>query len=114
MEKRLFAFLICFMLLLSSCSGDVIDPIVTNAPEEFPTSELTEAPAFVSLAGYKVVRPMHTSDRIVDAAVGLKKVLDKAVENITIGDDWHRDSEELPAEALEILVGETNRPESVG
>lgn len=113
MKKRLLTFFICAMLLLSSCSGDVLDPIITNAPDEFPTSELTEAPTSVSLAGYKVVRPSLASNQVVDAAVELKKALDKTIENITIGDDWHRESEELPAEALEILVGETNRAESV-
>ena len=113
MKKRIFAFLVCIMLLLSSCSGDVLDPIITNAPEEFPTSELTEAPTAVSLAGYKVIRPSLASNQVVDAAVELKKALEKTIENITIGDDWHRESEELPAEALEILVGETNRAESV-
>ena len=114
MKNRLFAFLICFVLLLSSCSGDVIDPIVTNAPEEFPTSELTEAPAFVSLAGYKVIRSSKASNSIVTAAVELKKAISEVAADITIGDDWYKTGDALPAEALEILVGETNRPESVG
>ncbi len=113
MKKRIFAFLICIMLLLSSCSGDVLDPIITNTPEEFPTSELTEAPAAVSLAGYKVVRSERAAQSVVSAAVDLKTKLSEQAEGITISDDWHKASEEFPAEALEILVGETNRPESV-
>lgn len=114
MKKRIFAFLVCIMLLLSSCSGDVFDPIITNAPEEFPTSELTEAPTAVSLAGYKVIRPEKAAQSIVSAAVDLKTKISEQAEGITISDDWYnKNSGELPAEALEILVGYTNRTESV-
>lgn len=114
MKKRFFASLICIMLLLSSCSGDVLDPIITNAPEEFPTSELTEAPVAISLAGYKVIRSEKAAQSIVSAAVDLKAKISEQAEGITISDDWYnKKAGDLPAEALEILVGETNRAESV-
>ncbi len=114
MKKRIFAFLICILLLLSACSGDVLDPIITNAPEEFPTSELTAAPAAVSLAGYKVIRSEKAAQSIVSAAVDLKTKISEQAEGITISDDWYnKNAGDLPAEALEILVGETNRDESV-
>lgn len=100
------------MMLLSSCSGNVIDPIVTDASDELTSSELTEAPADVSLAGYKVVRSYKASSAMVTATVELKKTLAEVADGITIGDDWYKESEALPDEALEILVGETNRPES--
>ena len=113
MKKRLSSLLICIMMLLSSCSGDVLDPIITNAPEEFPTSELTEVPTAVSLTGYKVIRSSKASNSIVSAAVELKKALSEVAEDITIGDDWYKTGDALPTEALEILVGETNRTESI-
>ncbi len=101
------------MLLLSSCSGDVLDPIITNAPEEFPTSELTEAPSAVSLSGYKVIRSEKASQTIVSASIEFKKAIEAVAGDITIGDDWYnKNAGELPTEALEILVGDTNRPES--
>ena len=101
------------MLFLSSCSGDVLDPIVTMPVEELPTSELTEAPSTISLAGYKVVRSDKASSAMVSAAVEFKKALDAVADGITIGDDWYnKNTSELPAEALESLVGDTNRPES--
>ena len=101
------------MLFLSSCSGDVLDPIVTMPVEELPTSELTEAASTISLAGYKVVRSDKASSAMVSAAVELKKALDAIADGITIGDDWYnKNTGELPTEALEILVGDTNRPES--
>ncbi len=113
MKKRLFSLIVCIMMLLSSCSGDVIDPIVTMPNEELPTSEITEAPSAVSLAGYKVIRSAQASNSIVTAAVELKKTLSESVESVTIGDDWYKTGDTLPTEALEILVGETNRTESV-
>ena len=113
MKKRLFSLLICIMMLLSSCSGDVIDPIVTLPNEELPTSEITEAPSAVSLAGYKVIRSAQASNSIVAAAIDLKKTLSETAEGVTIGDDWYKNGDALPAEALEILVGETNRTESI-
>ncbi len=113
MKNRLFSLLICIMLLLSSCSGDILDPIITNAPEEFPTSELTEAPSAVSLAGYKIIRPERAAQSIVSAAVELRIAISESFPDVTISDDWYnKNAEELPAEALEILVGETNRAET--
>ena len=101
------------MLFLSSCSDDVLDPIVTMPATELPTSELTEAPSAISLAGYKVVRSDKASSAMVSATVEFKKTLEAIADGITIGDDWYnKNTGELPAEALEILVGDTNRPES--
>ena len=112
MKNRLFAFLICIMLLLSSCSGDVLDPIITSPVDEFPTSELTEASVPVSLADYKIIRSSTASQSIVSAAVELKKSLSEAVGEIGIADDWARSADDIPAEGLEILVGDTNRKET--
>ena len=114
MKIKIFALIMCFMMLFSSCSGDVLDPIITDPVTELPTSELTEAPTAVSLAGYKIIRAEKASQSIVSAAVDLKSKLETSVEGITIADDWYnKNAGELPAEALEILVGTTNRPESI-
>lgn len=114
MKNRILTLLVCIMLLLSSCSGDVLDPIVTMPQEELPTSEITEAPSSISLAGYKVIRSQKASNSIVTAAVEFKKTLESVAEGLTIGDDWYnKNAGELPAEALEILIGDTNRPESI-
>ena len=113
MKKRIFALLICIMILLTSCSGDVIDPIITMPHEELPTSEITEAPTAVSLAGYKIIRSEKASQSIISVAVELKGKLEALADGITISDDWYnKNAGELPTEALEILVGDTNRTES--
>lgn len=109
---RFIALLVCILMLFPSCSGDAIDPIVTDPGVEYPTEEKTEAPTHISLAGYKVIRSENASKQIVSAAVDMRKTLDETSGNITIGDDWIKSGETLPEKALEILVGETNRPES--
>lgn len=109
---RFFAFLLCIMMFLASCSGDVLDPIVTQEHSELPTVEKTEAPTTVSLSGYKVIRSSKASDSVVAAAMSLRKTLDSVAEGITIADDWYKTGDTLPENALEILVGETNRAET--
>ncbi len=111
--KRLLALLLLITVFATSCSGDVLDPIVTDPGVEYPTEEKTEAETHVYLAGYKIIRSEKASGTVVSAAMELRKTLAEIAEDITISDDWLKSGEELPAEALEILVGETNRPESI-
>ncbi len=110
MKKRLFAFLICIIMLLSSCTGG--DPAITETTGADTTAELTEAPSAVSLAGYKVIRSEKASQAVISAAVELKNAIEKVADGVTISDDWYKTGDTLPDEALEILVGDTNRPES--
>ncbi|MBO5701898.1 MAG: hypothetical protein J6S71_05630, partial [Clostridia bacterium] len=111
--KRFFALIICAMMLMTSCSDDILDPIITDPGEEFPTSELvTEAPSAVSLEGYKVIRSEKASAQIISATVDFKKKIEAEAGTIAIGDDWYKSGDTLPEKALEILVGATNRPET--
>lgn len=105
---RLFAALICAVMLLTSCTGDaeVTDPVVES------TAETTELPSSVLLSGYKVVRSSKASKDMISASVKFKNTLEETVKDIAIGDDWYKSGETLPEKALEILVGETNRPET--
>ena len=101
--KRLFALIVCLMIAMTSCSDDILDPIVTDPASEFPTSELvTEAPSAVSLEGYKVIRSERASEQIITATVNFKKKLDTSATGLTIGDDWHRSDETLPEKALDV------------
>ena len=110
---RFFALTICFLIIFSSCAGGAVEPIATDPVEELTTAELTEAVTSVSLAGYKVIRSEKASSQLIAATVEFKKSIEATTENITIGDDWYKSSETLPEKALEILIGATNRPESV-
>ncbi len=110
--KSFFAILICLVMLMTSCSDDILDPIVTDPGIEYPTEEKTEAPSSVSLSGYKVIRSEKASKQIVSATVDFKKKIETEAGSIAIGDDWYKSGEALPEKALEILVGATNRPET--
>ena len=113
MKTRIFALLICVIMLLSSCDGG--EHIAVESTDAVTTAEpATEAPSSISLSGYKVIRSQKASNAIVTAAVEFKKTLESVAEGLTIGDDWYnKNAGELPAEALEILIGDTNRPESI-
>ena len=110
--KRFFALLVCFMMLMTSCSDDLLDPVVTDPGAESPTAEKTELPSSVLLSGYKVVRSSKASKDMISASVKFKNTLEETMKDIGIGDDWYKSGETLPEKALEILVGETNRPET--
>ncbi len=110
--RRMIAFLILIMMVMTSCSDDILVPTVTDPVFDHTTEEETEIPTAVSLSGYKIVRPAKASDELVSAAITLRRAIEEQAENVTIIDDWLKSGETLPAEALEILVGETNRPES--
>jgi len=115
--KRILSILICILMLLSSCTKEPVLPTVTDVTEgtdELATSEpVTELPSEISLSGYKVIRSAKASKTVIEGAVNLKKKLDALTDNVSIGDDWHKSDEEIPEKALEILVGSTNRPESL-
>lgn len=106
------AVLLFIITALVSCAVSPLEPSGSNSGEDVTTAELTEAQAFISLSGYKVVRPTKASGEVITATVALKNRLEAQAENITISDDWVRSEDEITAQALEILVGTTNRPES--
>lgn len=64
---------------------------------------------------YKIIRPEKTSDEVVNAAVKLRHaVMDITGTDVTISEDWYnKNTETLPETAKEILVGQTNRQESI-
>ena len=63
---------------------------------------------------YSLVRPEHASDEERDAAVKLRSAFkDKfKIDDVSLSDDWIKRGETLEEGLLEILVGDTNRPES--
>lgn len=72
----------------------------------------------VAVAGateYKIIRPEKASDAVVNAAVKLRHaVMDVTGSDVTINEDWYnKNTETLPETAKEILIGQTNRQESV-
>lgn len=85
------------------------------------TDESTTEPQPVSVAicsggasEYQIVRPDRGyTDTLKDAVQLLRKSLsENANVDMKVIEDWVKDVSEIPAEAAEILIGNTNRPES--
>ena len=103
------AILCAAAALLSSCSGGE-----TAATDTAEASQTEASPSGIGLDGYAVIRPMKATGRETDVAVSVRKALEDEGLSVTISDDWVKDVSSLPAVAKEILVGNTNRPETAG
>ena len=62
---------------------------------------------------YTIVRSERAKEEIVDLAVSLRLSINEKFDcNIAIGSDWVKPGTEIDPSAYEILVGDTNRPET--
>ncbi|MBQ9079692.1 MAG: alkaline phosphatase [Clostridia bacterium] len=123
--KRIIAFilaLITCMVVFAACdnapdpSGDgTTTPVETTTVEPVETEAPAELITIVSdgSSEYKVIRPERTSQTVISAASDLRIAMSDAIgKQITIGDDWVKNPEEIPEAAKEIVVGECDRPET--
>ncbi|MBQ8509649.1 MAG: right-handed parallel beta-helix repeat-containing protein [Clostridia bacterium] len=63
---------------------------------------------------YVIVRPDTSTESVTNVAVALKKSLAEITgTELDLTTDWVKRGEEVPTGTLEILVGQTNRPESL-
>ena len=127
MLKRFTAFLLAFLMLFSlvACVGDgegteapagsenATDPTAENTEEVAVPVEITAE----MLAEYVLRRPENVKGESITVTIEAAKKLRDALKNtlgvdLSLNDDWHKASEELPATAKEILVGKTNRTET--
>ena len=126
MKKITALFLALLMLLPSLLACNETTPEETTEAEvpAETTLEETTAPAPTGLSlisegatEYVIVRPSECQSFIVDAMSELRAaVKDKYGINITPKDDWVKgikDGEAYDSAALEILIGATNRRESI-
>lgn len=117
-------FLIClmtvFMLLALGPVGCTPQPEPpaddTNNPADPPSDEQKEVLALISqgISNYTTIRPDTTSVEIRQAVMNLTQaIIDTTGYTIKPGTDWVNYGEEVPTDTLEILVGRTNRAESI-
>ena len=124
MKKITALFLAIIMLLpaLAACNGTE-DEVTDTTPVE-TTVEETEAPAPTGIllvsggvTSYVIVRPEECQSFITDAMSDMRKAIDeKYGVKIQPQDDWvkgHPKGEAYISEAPEILIGDTNRKESM-
>ncbi len=123
MFKRITAFLLAFLTVftLIGCNGTgstntTADPGTSDIPETDPPVVTVELTADM-LKEYTVYRPEKVKGESIEittaSAVKLRKAIQSAFEiEISLKDDWYKQSDGLPETAKEILVGKTNRAES--
>ena len=105
---KILILLCLFCLLLAGC-GDTADPAVN--PEETTVPEEKEMLVLMGGAdAYTLIRDEDFGKIGTDAAVELHKLFDYA---ISIDTDWVQRGAEPTFGSFEILIGPTNRPESV-
>ena len=116
---RYFALILCLVLCLAvvvacnsgSTNNETTD---TQGSTDAPTTDLPVSLFKINVADYALLRPDTTDSATVKAAVALNKyVLENCKTGFkTFGSDFLRKGEEPDPNALEILVGTTNRAES--
>ena len=126
MLKRFTSFLLAFLMVfaLVACTGGSEDtePLGsendTSAIEE--VTEKVEVPFDITaemLSEYILRRPESVKGESIEVTLQATKALRSKINEVfgvelTLQDDWHKATEELPATAKEILVGKTNRVET--
>lgn len=114
MKKRNLTLLLALVLMLSACSNDPVDvaPTVTT-PDTSTAAETTISPEIRLDAGYTIIRPEDGASSEIDAAVLVSSAASELGLRLDIDNDWLNQARgEQPSE-FEILVGLTNRPESI-
>ncbi len=117
---RTMSTLLCSLLLvaaLAACGQQGDDPVASGSSDTdaTTTTSVSEDPKFeVNIEEYALIRPDGAAQSTIDAAVLLNKtaneVTGKKFKSFT--DDFVRDESEIDAAAYEILIGDTNRPQS--
>lgn len=109
--KVLPILFIIITFLINSCDNKV--------QESVTDTEDTSKSEYVSLAKekqteYKIIRPDNATDLVIETAKEFKNNLETLTgAKFKIETDWINPKEEYDSDAKEILIGETNREESI-
>lgn len=111
--RNIFAALLAAGLLLCGCQ-ETAEPDATGETAAETVEEVQELCLFENGEGlYKLVRPEECSADVTDAAtLGWRLIKDAYGCELKIMTDWVKKSEDIPVGTPEILIGETNRPET--
>ncbi len=119
MKKRITSFIFALLIAFSAigCQPEPLEPVDTTAPETLPPKPAQVVLKESGIPGYTVIRPERAEDAIIKQATSLRKGLLELYggERTDIGfsDDWVKNKEDIVNDDPEILVGLTNRPESI-
>jgi len=104
---------LCMLLgVFAACSGNENPPV--ESTEAAPETTAEPAGIVMSLLSeYKVIRPENAHADVVDAAVSIREAMLKLVDKVDIKTDFYKEGVPgLSIDDHEILVGNTERPES--
>ncbi|MBQ2686493.1 MAG: exo-alpha-sialidase [Clostridia bacterium] len=117
--KKIVILAICGLLLLgliacnSKDTNKTTASLTTNAPTTSGTGAEQNNPS-ISLEGYKVIRATKADSKMIKAAAHLKNAIcDNVLDDVKVGIDEIRVNETYDPTLKEILIGETNREESI-
>ncbi len=106
--------LACILLGAVSCTGGESDITTEQITEAITTAPETEAPGFTLTADYKLVRPDDSADGEVKAIQILSRGLESATGvKCSMTTDFTKKGTEVVPNEFEILVGKTNRADSI-
>jgi hypothetical protein len=112
-KNRLIAIICIFVLVLSlfSCGKN---PEQSGENNDVTTTPTYETKLLSSWQNYTIVYPDKASVTVSNAFSELRNVIKEKYDvSLPIKSDFKLPYEELPVGTLEILIGETNRPESI-
>jgi len=111
MNKRKYAVIAAALLLAAGCAC-FTGCDSQGGGTETVSQEVLQANAAAKFTGYTIVRPDSAGGGTVDAAVALRKALIDLGLELEMTTDWVNRGEEMPVGTQEILIGNTNRPET--
>ena len=118
MKRFLCLFLSTLMLLgMVGCGSEPAGAAVdttTAAPETTTPPPVIKTIVADGASNYTIIRGEMATQSDIDAAIKLRTaIIDATGAQVGLGTDWVKKGTELPAQAFEIVVGDTNRPQTV-
>ncbi len=107
--KRLIALLCAVLICLSSCAIDAGDSVVSSDVQSLTDINVE----FILNSNYKIVRADDSTDGIPAAQFIRSAIEEISGEKLELKTDWVRRGEDIIPGEFEILVGPTNRKESI-
>ena len=115
--KKFFVIAICLILSVGfiACNSSDTQKTTASLTTDTPgTTAPVEEDNGLSLGGYKVIRATKADSKMVKAAAHLKNAIcDNVVDDVKTGMDEIRVNETYDPTTKEILLGNTNRDESI-
>ena len=122
MKARLLSLLLCTLMVfvcLTGCGAANGSSETTTSATEQTTPAETEKPVEMldliadGKTEYKLIRSEESSDAIIQYVTSMRNEIKELTgASLAYSTDWIKRGDEVPAEALEIVVGSTNRPQT--